>query len=201
MQLHEFPQSAWCRRVTIYLAEKGVDVPRIPVNIHEGEQKSAAFLKMNPAGRVPVLEPDNGTYLTESGAIVEYLEELYPDPPMIGTDPETRARIRALDCLSTEAFWHMTTYAVHTHPYFKTRPGRPVMQKADVARYSLDVLASILPALNASLHHAPFLGSETPMIADCTLFAGAFTALRFGYQFPENMPSLSNWYKQFSARP
>jgi glutathione S-transferase len=201
MRLFGFGPSAWSRRVTIYLAEKGLEVPLVPVNIHKGEQWLDGFRAMNPACRIPVLETDDRTFIPESGAIVEYLEELHPDPPMIGTDPQSRARIRSLDRVAAEAFGHMTTYCVHTHPYFMTRPGRPVDQKRDIADNALTSLVPILPVFERELATGPFLGAPSPTIADCTLFAGAFMALNFGYAFPPDAPRLVEWFERFAHRP
>lgn len=69
---------------------------RVDLDMAAGAHRQPAFLKLNPAGKVPVLELDDGCVLIESAAIIEYLEELHPDPPMIGTDdPVERARVRA----------------------------------------------------------------------------------------------------------
>ncbi len=84
MKLYDFPAAANCQRVTLYLAEKGLQIPRVYVDIHSQQQKTAEFLRKNPAGKIPVLETDDGAFIAESAAIVEYLEELFPQPPMIG---------------------------------------------------------------------------------------------------------------------
>ncbi|MGH8210063.1 MAG: glutathione S-transferase N-terminal domain-containing protein [Steroidobacteraceae bacterium] len=68
------------RRVAVYLAEKGIDIERVAVNLRAGEQRTPEFLKKNPLGKVPVLELDDGTYLPESAAIMEYFEERFPNP-------------------------------------------------------------------------------------------------------------------------
>ena len=84
------------RRVKIYLAEKGLkDIEQVDFLPPFNELRSPAFLAKNPAGRIPVLELDDGTWLPESDAIIEYLEELYPEPPMLGTTPLERAWVRA----------------------------------------------------------------------------------------------------------
>src|SRR5262249_12632091 len=101
MKMYEVP-GVNPRRVTIYLAEKGIDVERVAVNAAAGEHKQPAFLAKNPAGRLPVLELDDGRTITESAAIVEYLEELHPNTPMIGTDPATRAQVRALERIGND---------------------------------------------------------------------------------------------------
>ncbi|MEO2170036.1 MAG: glutathione S-transferase, partial [bacterium] len=85
------------RKVILYVKEKGLDLPQVEINIIEGEQKTPEFLAKNPLGALPVLELDDGSYLTESLAIMEYLEELHPENPMLGTNAQARARVRELE--------------------------------------------------------------------------------------------------------
>ena len=97
MKLYTFPLAPNPTKVRVYLKEKGLDIPEQTVDLLAGEQQQPAFQAINPLGGVPVLELDDGTRLCESLAIIEYLEELHPEPPMIGTDPLERARVRALE--------------------------------------------------------------------------------------------------------
>ena len=85
MKLYDFVGAPNPKRVRVYLAEKGLKVPTQQVNILSGENRAPEFLAKNPMGGLPVLELDDGTYLPESLAIIEYLEDLHPTPPMIGT--------------------------------------------------------------------------------------------------------------------
>ncbi len=91
MKLHEFTMAPNPRRVRIFLAEKGIQVPFEQVDIGKGENRTPEFLAKNPMGRVPVLELDDGTYLAESVAICRYFEEQHPEPPLLGTDAKDRA--------------------------------------------------------------------------------------------------------------
>src|SRR4029079_5753622 len=74
-------------RVRIFMAEKGIDVPRVDVDLMKGEHKSLEFLKLNSLGQIPVLVLGDGTVITESIAICRYLEELHPAPALFGTGP------------------------------------------------------------------------------------------------------------------
>jgi len=80
-------------RVSAFLTEKGIEIPTETLDIQGGETRTDAFRKKNSLGEIPVLELDDGTLLTESLAICRYLEDLYPDTPLMGTDPLTVARI------------------------------------------------------------------------------------------------------------
>src|SRR5712692_9124803 len=97
MKIYDFVGAPNPKKLRVYLAEKGIKVPVESVNIVTGENRAPEFLKKNPLGGLPVLELDDGTYLPESLAIIEYFEELHPNPPMIGTSPLERARVRALE--------------------------------------------------------------------------------------------------------
>ena len=82
------------RIVRMFMAEKGIEMPKQPVDLRKGENREAEHLKRNPHGQMPTLELDNGSYLSEITAICEYLEEKNPTPPMIGATAEERAECR-----------------------------------------------------------------------------------------------------------
>jgi glutathione S-transferase len=72
------------RRVRIFLAEKGIEIPRVEINIRSGENLKPGFLAINPRGVLPTLQLEDGTVIDESVAICRYFEELQPDPPLMG---------------------------------------------------------------------------------------------------------------------
>lgn len=82
------------RVVRMFLAEKGLELPKVEVDLRGGENRREPYLQVNPAGQTPALELDDGSCLTEITAICEYLEELHPAPPLIGTTPDERAKAR-----------------------------------------------------------------------------------------------------------
>jgi glutathione S-transferase len=82
------------RVVRMFMAEKGIEMPKQTIDLRKGENREAEHLKRNPHGQMPTLELDNGDYLSEITAICEYLEEKHPAPPMIGMTPEERAECR-----------------------------------------------------------------------------------------------------------
>ena len=201
MRLYDFPAAANCQRVTLYLAEKGLQIPRVHVDIHSLQHKTPEFLQKNPAGKIPVLETDEGAFIAESAAIVEYLEELFPQPAMLGNTPLERARVRGLERIASEAFSLLSQHAVHSHPYFATRPGRHVLQSADIAADSYDRVMPLLRLLNDRLADHSFLASDAPTVADCTLFAGLRFAVRFGFTKLPDLGLLQAWFERFSSRP
>ena len=82
------------RVVKMFLAEKGIDVDSVTVDLRAGENRQEPYLKLNPAGQTPALELDDGSFVSEITAICEYLEERHPSPPLVGTTPEERAATR-----------------------------------------------------------------------------------------------------------
>src|SRR5713101_3128536 len=122
MKLYVFPMAPNPRRLLVYLGEKGVQIPREEVDIMSQENRTPEFLKKNPLGGLPVLELDDGSCLTESLAIIEYLEELNPKPPMIGTNPRERARVRELERIADlGVLGGVGQYFQNTHPFMAQR--------------------------------------------------------------------------------
>ena len=197
MKLYQSRQGVNPRRVIIYLAEKGIDVLRIEIDTVAREQKRPAFLALNPAGKIPVLELDDGRALSESAAIVEYLEELHPEPPMIGTDPVRRAKVRALERISADLIVRSQIWLMHFCSYFAKR----VDQKPEVAAAMKPLVVELLNELEAHIGDAPFLAGEHVTIADCTLFA-LFQACRaqLGVPIGADQPRLDAWYARFAER-
>src|SRR3990170_6456544 len=95
IRLYDFALSPRVRKVRIVLAEKGLRYERVPVDLFKGEQRKPEFLALNPNGKVPTLQ-DDGTVVYESTVIMEYLNDKYPDPPLLPADPGARARARIL---------------------------------------------------------------------------------------------------------
>lgn len=95
MRLHGYFRSSAAYRVRIALNLKGVKAEHAFRHLRKGEQRAPDYLAMNPQGLVPTLELDNGALLTQSLAIVEWLDETHPNPPLLPADPLQRARVRA----------------------------------------------------------------------------------------------------------
>ena len=117
------------RIVRMFMAEKGIDMPKQTVDLRGGENRQAEHLKRNPHGQMPTLELDDGSYLSEITAICEYLEEKNPKPAMIGSTPEERAECR---------MWTRRDRSQHrraARQRLSLRRGPEILRKADsVAR-------------------------------------------------------------------
>jgi len=196
MKLYYFPIAPNPTRVRIYLGEKGIDdVEMELVSLIEGQQKSDTHKKRNPIGRLPVLELDDGSFLTESTAIIEYLEELRPDPPMIGTTPEERAKVRELDRLADIGVLINFARTVHATNSPLGLPPCPEVA-TDYIRRSPEVLA----ILDRRLEQHTFLGGDQPCIADCTLRAAYGFAEFGGIDVPSGFTQIDRWRKAMDER-
>ena len=198
MKLHQMRRATNPRRVIIYLAEKGIDVPRVEVDGAAREHKTAAFLAMNPAGKVPVLELDDGRAISESAAIVEFLEELHPAPSMIGANPVQRARVRAVERIASDLIARTQIWLMHSNAHFAAR----VKQEPAVAAAVKPLVDDLLDLLEAHIGDEPFVAGHRVTIADCTLFA-LFQTCRelIGVPLGAGRPRLDAWYARFAERP
>ena len=196
MKLYYFPIAPNPTKVRIYLAEKGIEIEQVLVSLVKGEQKSREHLARNPFGNLPVLELDDGTHLTESLAIIEFFEELYPDPPMIGTNPFERARVRRLERIADLGVLIPVARIIHA-----TRSPLGLPPVPEIAAAARRGLPKALEVLDAALGDQPFLAGERPTIADCTLFA-AFGFARFGeVEIDPADRNLARWSADFGQRP
>lgn len=199
MLLYQFRKGTNPRRVIIYLAEKGIDVPRYELDYVNGEHRSAAYLAINPSGRAPTLVTDAGLAITDSAAIVEYLEEIFPEPPMIGIDPLSRARVRSLERLAGDLVARSQLWLWNVTKAFPAKEPAPTTVSADhLSRY----VGEILDVLEREIGDAAFLAGPQPTIADFTAFAIFQTAReRFDLPFGDDHPRLDAWYGRFRTRP
>ena len=194
MKLYVFPVAPNPTRVRLYLAEKAaqgreIEVEQIVVNLPEGEQKLPEHLERNPLGKLPLLEFEDERFLTESTAIIEYLEELHPENPMIGADPRERSRIRELDRLADLGVLMPIARIVHA-----TNSPIGLDPSPEVAADARAALPNWLRVLDAQLADGrAFVAGDRPSIVDCTLQA-AFQFARFGkVEIPAEFEHIARW--------
>jgi len=145
-----------------------------------------------------VLELDDGTHLTESLAIIEYLEELYPKPPMLGSNALERARVRELERIAEiGVLLRVATIFQNTHPFMAGR----FKQSPEAAENARNLLENSLKVLDARIAHHPFVAGERPSIADCTLFAGLAFGEFAGAPLDPAHRNVARWYDAFKQRP
>ena len=181
LTLYTYFRSSAAYRVRIALSLKGLDYQSAPVHLVRdgGQQRQAAYLGKNPQGLVPALELPDGTVLTQSLAIMEYLEEAYPQQPLLPADALGRARVRALS----------QAIACDIHPVNNLRVLQYLQQQLHIDDAQKNAwyrhwISEGLGAVEALLARHPATGSfchgDTPTLADCCLVPQVFNALRFG---------------------
>jgi glutathione S-transferase len=103
IRLYDYPDCPFCQKTRVVLAEKDLEFEKVLVDLHKGEQKSPEFLKLNPYGKVPVLIDDD-VVVYDSTIINEYLDDEYPNPPLMPEDSANRARVRLLEDFCDNSF-------------------------------------------------------------------------------------------------
>ena len=201
MKLYQFPFAPNAAKVRLYLAEKKVaggpiEIEEVLVNLPEGEHKKPDFLKINPMGAVPALEVEGGLILHESLAIIEYLEERYPDPSMWGADLPSRARARELERIADLGVLIGAAREIHnTNSPLGLPPNPPV-----AADYRARWQAAVGYLENVMKDGRLFLAGERVTVADCTL-GGALQFARFReLDVLEDAPYLRAWDSMFRER-
>jgi len=186
------------RVVRIFLAEKGLEIPLVPVDLMGGENRREPYLSKNPSGQLPCLELDDGSFLSEITAICEYLEEKKPEPALIGRTPEergaTRMWVRRIDLNIVEPMANGFRYAEGLQ-LFKTRM-RVIPQAADdlkaIAREKLEWLDGQLVG--------PWICGDRFTLADILLFAFLEFGASVGQKIDPKWLRLEAWYGRVAAR-
>ena len=188
-------------KVELYLAEKaamGCAIPlvRVAVNLMKGEQRTPAITSLNGLQRVPFLELADGNVLSESLAIIEYFEERWPEPSMIGTGAEERARVRALERSIDSDILYAVAMIVHAS---NSPAGYP--PNRGVVSWFSESMKRPLAVLNQTLGDGrTFVAGAQLTIADCSL-AAALQFARFGkLQLPDGLDHIAAWNERYRAR-
>lgn len=206
MKLYDFSLAPNPRRVRMFLAEKGVEIPSVQVNTREAEQFSDAFKAMNPRCIVPALELDDGTCIVESVAICRYIEEIHPTPALFGKDAKEKALVEMwnrhaeFDCYGAAA-----QMVRNGAPMFKDRgvagvpsgvPQIPAL--VDRGRQTMD---RFLGLLNNHLASSAFLAGDNFSIADITAFISLGFSQRANYEMPTGLDHVQRWQGEVGSRP
>jgi glutathione S-transferase len=193
------------RRVRIFLAEKGITVPTVQVDLRNGEQFSAGFRAINPDCTVPVLRLDDGTAISDAIAICVYFEAVRPLPALLGADPRAKAIVTAAQRRAeregfqavAEAFRNFTP-GLQGHAL--TGPDGYAQIPALVQRGRTRV-ERFFAAMEATLADKPFVCGFDYSIADITTLVTVDFAKRIKLAIPEGSVHLRRWYDAVSIRP
>lgn len=173
MELYTYYRSTSSYRVRIALALKQLDYQSLPVNLLKGAQREAAFLELNPQGRIPALRIDSGELLVQSPAIIEYLEEVYPQPALLPQAPVARAQARAVAAL----------IGCDIHPLHNVSVLNQLraagQDDAQVNAWIGHWITQGLAAVEQMIGEAGFCFGDTPGLADVYLIPQVYAAERF----------------------
>ncbi len=186
------------RAVRIFLAEKGLEVPLVQVDLMAGENRREPYLSKNPAGQLPCLELDDGSFLSEITAICEYVEEKQSEPPLVGRTPEERAKtrmwVRRIDLNIIEPMANGFRYAEGL-PIFKSRI-HVIPQAADDLKA---IAAEKLAWLDGQLT-GPWIVGDRFTLADILLFSFLEFGAQVGQPLDPKLSKLNDWYQRVEAR-
>jgi glutathione S-transferase len=187
------------RRVRVFLAEKGIQVPFEELDLMKGALKTSEFTKMNPFQRVPVLVLDDGTAISETMAICRYFEETKPEPALFGTGAQERAvvemwnrrmELHLLLCVA-QAFRHLHPAMAHLEV-----PQVPAWGEANKPR-----ALEAMQCMDKELSGRPFIAGKQFSVADITALVAVDFMCPARIERPAELKHIDRWHKEVSARP
>ncbi len=205
VKLYQSDGSPNSRRVRIYLAEKGISMPIVPVDLGAREQFSDAYARINPRRVVPTLVLDDGTGIGEVPVIIRYLEEIHPTPPLLGETPEARAEVAMWDRrVEQEGFASVMEAVRNTVPGLKNRAiagPHDYAQIPELIERSKQRVRNFYADFDARLADASFVAGEAFSVADITAVVTVdFATKAAGLPIAGEHAALRQWYDAVSAR-
>ncbi|WP_043766933.1 glutathione S-transferase family protein [Algiphilus aromaticivorans] len=188
------------RKVRMFLHEKGIELPLEEVDLFGGENRRPPYTEHNPAGQLPSLEMDDGTWLGETVAICEYLEELYPDTALVGSNAreraETRMWLRRVEFNITEFAYAGFRYAEGLE-LFRDR----ILCLPDAADGMKRKARAGMEWIDGQLAGRQFLCGDRFSLADIVLYCALDFVGSVGQPIPDALESLHQWFDRVNARP
>lgn len=199
MKLYDGGRAPNPRRVTVFLAEKGIEIEKVPVDMGQMGHKSEEVTRLNPLQRLPVLMLDDGTVLTESVAICRYFEELHPEPALMGTDALDKAIVEMWNRRLELIFLGAVANAFrHTHPAMKEWEKPQLAEWGEINRPKA---LAFLELLDKELADREFIAGDRFSIADITGMIGFDFMKPARIERPEHLANVMRWYQAVSSRP
>lgn len=199
MKLYDGGKAPNPRRVRIYLAEKGLSVPLVPIDMGAMEHRSDAVASRNPLRRLPVLELDDGTVITESIAICRYFEELNPEPPLFGVGAVGKARVEMWQRRLELNFLVTIANAFrHIHPAMKEWE---VPQMPEWGEVNKPKAVEFMALFDKELASREFAAGDAYSVADITGLVAMDFLKPARIAVPEEFSNLRRWHEALKARP
>ncbi|MCB1547362.1 MAG: glutathione S-transferase [Hyphomicrobiaceae bacterium] len=199
MKILETSRAPNPRRVRIFLAEKGIDVPYEEVDLMKGELKTAEFTALNPLQRVPVLVLDDGTTLSESVAICRYFEAQKPEPALFGTGALGQAMIEMWNRrMELGLLFHVAQTFRHLHPAMAPME---VPQCKEWGEANKPRALEMLRLMDQQLGQSRYIAGDAYSIADITALVGVDFMKPARIERPAELANVARWYAEVSSRP
>jgi glutathione S-transferase len=199
MKLYDGGRAPNPRRVRIFLAEKGINVPTEQINLGALQQRSEAYTAINPMQRVPALVLDDGTVIAESIAICRYFEALHPNPPLFGAGALDSALVEMWNRRAElHLLFPVAALFQHLHPAMKVMidPQVPAWGEANRPR-----AFAFLEFLDGELKNRPYIAGENYTVADITAMVAVDFMRVSKLAVPDNLGNVRRWHADVSARP
>lgn len=198
MKLYDGGKAPNPRRVRIFLAEKGIEIPLHPVDMGTLGHRSDEVTSRNPLQRLPMLELDDGTIITESIAICRYFEELHPNPPLMGKTALEKATIEMWQRrMELNLLLMVANVFRHAHPAMAQWE---VPQIAELSETSRPKAIKFMTLVNDELATRPFIAGDEFSIADITGMIALDFCKPARIEIPQELDNLQKWYGEISAR-
>ena len=198
MILHDLSAGMHPRRVRIFMAEKGLSIERREVDAAGGANAMPDFLRLNPLGKLPVLELDDGSAIAESLAICRYLEASHPQPPLMGTTPQASAHTEMWTLrMDHELSQPIALAFMHSSDFYRGR----VEQVPEVASWARNRALQTMAWLDGELAERSHIAGDDYTLADIVAQCACVLGKAVGLRIPPEMTNLSRWFAQVSARP
>ena len=189
------------RVVRMFLQEKELEIPTVVMVLGNGENRHPSHLARNPMGQVPVLETDDGAYISETLAICEYLEELHPEPSLVGRTlaqrGETRMWTRRVDLNICEPLMYTFRFSSVGWRRFRNRNPRAPQAADAMGR----VARTNLAWLDGQMAHREFLCGDRFSLADVLLYVFVQSGIEVGQLLDPQWLAVTDWFKRVAARP
>lgn len=198
MKIFDLKSGLNTRRVRIFLAEKGLEIPRVEVDMAGGENQRPEYLAKNPMGTMPLLELDDGTLIAESVAICRYFEILHPDPPLFGVGALGQAAVEMWNRrMEIELMRPLLDNFVHLSPFWKGRRE----QIAEAGHAGRTLAEARMRWLDEELSQRAYIVGDTYTIADITAQCALLLGKNTGAPIPAELTNLARWFATVTKRP
>ena len=205
MKLYDYAIAPNPRRVTIFIAEKGIEIDTVQIDLRAGEHKTPEFTALNPMQDVPALELDDGSCINQVNAICRYLDELYPQPLLYGRTPKERAQVESWNHhVQNNGILAVTEAYRNSSPNFVNRAvsgPNAYTQIPELGERGLARISDFFTDMDAHFADNQFVLGDYFSVVDITAYITIDFAKWVKMRIPKECTHLKRWFDDMSARP